>query len=374
MAASENKGINRRSFLKKSSIAGVSVLSMGNLLSCLPQEEREIVIARKELGTMFRTGCPAHNCGGRCLLKVYVKDNKITRIETDDRPDLVENPQLRACIRGRAYRKRQDHPDRLKYPLKRIGKRGEGKFEKISWDEATDLMASEINRIREKYGNHALLVPYGTGSYNQVSGRQTAQRLLNLVGGSLGYYNSYSTACIQAATPYIYGTEITGNQRQDWLNSKYIIMWSWNPAEMREGTNSDFYIKEARKRGAKVVCIDPRMSMSAVALADEWIPIRPGTDAALMSAMAYVIITENLHDKEFIQRYCIGFDNTQMPEGCENEESYTDYILGTKDGIPKTPEWAASITAVPASTIARIAREFATTKPAMLKQGYGMQR
>ncbi|NQU85924.1 MAG: molybdopterin-dependent oxidoreductase, partial [Mariniphaga sp.] len=328
MAKSENTGINRRSFLKKSGLVGTSVLSLGSLLSCLSEKERKVVISRKKLGVMFRTGCPAHNCGGRCLLKVYVKDNIITRIETDDRPDSIEDPQLRACIRGRAYRKRQHHPNRLKYPLKRVGKRGEGNFERISWEEAINKIASEISRIKEKYSNEAIMVPYGTGSYNQISGRQTAQRLLNLVGGSLGYYNSYSTACIQAATPYIYGTEISGNQRQDWLNSKYIIMWSWNPAEMREGTNSDYYIKEARKRGAKVICIDPRMSMSAVALADEWIPIRPGTDAAMMSAMAYVIITENLYDEDFIKRCCIGFDKTQMPADCENEESYTDYILG----------------------------------------------
>jgi anaerobic dimethyl sulfoxide reductase subunit A len=114
-------------------------------------------------------------------------------------------------------------------------------------------------------------------------------------------------------------------------------MWGWNPAEMRDGTNTEFFIKKARENGAKVICIDPRMSMSAVALADEWIPIRPGTDVAMMSAMAYTIITENMHDKDFIRRCCVGFDKTQMPEGCEDEESYSDYILGTHDGIPKTP-------------------------------------
>lgn len=374
MTESTKNIIDRRCFIKKGSLAGTSILGLGSLVSCLTPKERQVVISRKETGQMFRVGCPAHNCGGRCLLKVYVNKGEITRIETDDRPDSIESPQLRACIRGRAYRKRQYHQDRLEYPMKRIGKRGDARFERISWDEAEDIMVEQINRIRTKYGNDAILIPYGTGSYNQINGRWTAQRLMNLVGGSLNYYNSYSTACISRATPYIYGTGITGNQRQDWLNSKYIIMWSWNPAEMRDGTNSDYIIKEARKRGAKVVCIDPRMSMSAVALADEWIPVRPGTDAALMSAMAYSIITENLHDKEFIDRCCIGFDRDQMPEGLKDQESYSDYILGTVDGIPKTPEWASSITSVPASTITRIAREYAGTKPAMLYQGYGMQR
>ena len=226
---------------------------------------------------MIRTGCPSHNCGGRCLLKVFVRDGRIVRIETDDRPgDTLADPQLRACIRGRAYRKRQYHPDRLMHPLKRVGKRGEGKFERISWDEALDRIASEFARIKTAYGNEAFYVPYGTGSYNQINGRQTAQRLMNLYGGSLGFYNSYSWAAISAATPTVYGTSVTGNQRQDWLNAKYILMWSWNPAEMRDGTNSEYFVRKAREKGARVVCVDPRMTLSAVALADEWIPIRPG--------------------------------------------------------------------------------------------------
>ncbi|MGB4293395.1 MAG: molybdopterin-dependent oxidoreductase, partial [Bacteroidales bacterium] len=178
---------------------------------------------------IIRTGCPAHNCGGRCLLKVHVKDGIITRIETDDRPgDDISDPQLRACIRGRSYRKRQYHPGRLKYPLKRTGKRGEGKFERITWDEAYEIMYNEISRVIKQYGNSAIFIPYGTGSYTNLNGRWPAVRLMNLLGGSLGYYNSYSWACTNIATPYVYGTLNTGNQRQDWLNSRYIIMWGWN--------------------------------------------------------------------------------------------------------------------------------------------------
>ncbi len=308
-------------------------------------------------------------------MKLFVKEGKILRIETDDRPtDTLEDPQLRACIRGRSYRRRQDHPDRLKVPMKRVGARGEGRFEPISWEEALDMLHAQIKRVKEQYGNASILVPYGTGSYNQLNGRQTAARLMNCIGGSLGFYNSYSWACISQATPYIFGTGVSGNQRQDWVNSKYIIMWGWNPAEMRDGTNSDFFVKKAREKGAKVICIDPRMSMSAVALADEWIPIRPGTDVAMMSAMAHVIISENLHDKDFIERCCVGFDRSQMPEGLEDQESYTDYIFGRSDGIAKTPEWAEAITGIPRATIARIALEYASAGPAMLYQGYGMQR
>ena len=324
---------------------------------------------------MIRVGCPSHNCGGRCLLRVYVKDGTIRRIETDDRPnDTVADPQLRACMRGRSYRHRQHHADRLKYPLKRTGERGSGEFERISWDEATDLVAANITRIKQQYGNTSLYIPYGTGSYNQIGGKWSADRLMSLCGGALGYYNSYSWACITPATATVYGTDVTGNQRQDWLNSQYILMWGWNPSEMRDGTNSEYFLKEARKKGARVVCIDPRMTMSAVALADEWIAIRPGTDVAMMSAMAWVMITEGLYDEDFVKRYCIGFDKSQMPEGYQDEESFRDYILGVRDEQPKTPEWAESITSVPREVITRIAREYATAEAAVLYQGYGMQR
>jgi anaerobic dimethyl sulfoxide reductase subunit A len=321
-----------------------------------------------------RVGCPAHNCGGRCLLIAHVKDGVITRLETDDRPDVLAAPQLRACARGRAYLRRQYHPDRLLHPLKRIGKRGEGRFERISWDEALDTLAGEMRRVREVYGNSALFVPYGTGSYNQLNGSRTARRLMNLFGGCLGIYNSYSWAAINAATPTVYGTLQTGSQRQDWLNARYILMWGWNPAEMRDGTNSDYFVKLARQNGARVVCIDPRMSMSAASLADEWVPIRPGTDTAMMSAMAYVLVSEGLHEAEFVRTHCVGFDQSQMPEGAEGLETYKDYLLGKLDGQAKTPEWAERITTVPHETIARIAREYATLKPGVLYQGYGMQR
>jgi anaerobic dimethyl sulfoxide reductase subunit A len=322
----------------------------------------------------IRVGCPAHNCGGRCLLIAHVENGRITRLDTDDRPDSLSAPQLRACARGRAYLRCQYHPDRLQYPLKRVGTRGDGKFVRIAWDEALGIVAGQMQRVKEKYGNEALFVPYGTGSYNQLNGSHTARRLMNLFGGCLGIYNSYSWGAINIATPTVYGTLVTGNQRQDWLNSRYIIMWGWNPAEMRDGTNSDYFVKLARENGARVVCIDPRHSLSAAALADEWIPIRPGTDTAMMNAMAFVMLNEGLYDADFVRTHCVGWDASQMPAGAEEAESYTDYLQGVRDGIPKTPQWAEAITAVPAATITRIAREYATLKPGVLYQGYGMQR
>jgi anaerobic dimethyl sulfoxide reductase subunit A len=324
---------------------------------------------------IVRTSCPAHNCGGRCLLVAHIQDGRIVRLDSDDRTyDGADQPRLLACARGKAYLRRQYHPDRLTQPLKRVGPRGEGKFAPVIWDEALSLAASEIKRVVETYGNQALLVPYGTGAYSNTNGSHLARRLFNCFGGHLDTYNSYSWACTNVATPTVYGTRVTGNQRQDWVNSRYILMWGWNPAEMIDGTNSSYFLKMARQNGATIVCVDPRQTMSAVGLADEWIPIRPGTDTAMMTAMAYVMVSENLHAASFIRTHCVGFDQTQMPPGYESQESYQDYLLGTRDGVPKTPQWAQSITGVPWEKIVQIARSYAQVKPAMLYQGYGMQR
>ena len=370
--------ITRRCFLRWSALVGstlASALALDGVASAADAVGERSAQGEAGAVRIVRTGCPGHNCGGRCLLKVHVRDGVIVRIETDDRPaDTLDRPQLRACARGRAYRRRQYDPDRLRFPLKRTGRRGSGQFERISWDEAIDRVADEIARVRKTYGNSALFVPYGTGSYSQTNGRQVAQRLLNMYGGSLGGYNTYSWACMANATATVYGTNVTGNQRQDWVNARYILMWGWNPSEMRDGTNTEFFLRKAREKGARIVCIDPRMSPSAVALADEWVPIRPGTDVALMSAMAHLMITSGLVDAEFVKSHCVGFDQTQMPAGAATAESYTDYILGTRDKVAKTPAWAERITGVPRDVTTRIAREYATTRPGVLYQGYGMQR
>ena len=134
----------------------------------------------------IRVGCPAHNCGGRCLLIAHVRDGRIVQLDADDRPDSVAAPQLRACVRGRSYLRRQYHPDRLTQPLKRVGKRGSGEFRPISWEEALDTVASQMERVKREYGPSALFVPYGTGSYNQLNGSHVARRLMNLYGGCLG--------------------------------------------------------------------------------------------------------------------------------------------------------------------------------------------
>ncbi|MCC7449320.1 MAG: molybdopterin-dependent oxidoreductase [Anaerolineae bacterium] len=368
--------LSRRSFLKWSAaLGGTMALAQGGTAFGLEQagNSAEAAKALAPDVTIIPTGC-AHNCGGRCQLIAWVQDGKIVRIETDPATDSEEAPALRACVRGRAYRRRVYSPDRLKYPMKRVGKRGEGKFERISWDEAATLAATKLKDVIDKYGNMGVHLVAGSGGGSGTMGTGTAARLLNLLGGYITTYNNYSWACTQKLTPYVYGTEVVGSTRNGWLQSKLILMWGWNPGEMIDGTNTMWYVKEARKRGAKTIVIDPRLSMSGVGLADEWIPIKPGTDAAMMSAMAYVIITENMVDQAFLDKYVVGFDEAHMPEGVPAGNSYKEYILGTVDKQPKTPEWAEAITGVPRETIIKLAREFGSVKPAMLYQGYGIQR
>ena len=276
-------------------------------------------------------------------------------------------------MRGRAYLRRQYHPDRLLTPLKRTGRRGNGEFIPISWDEALDTLAARFEQVKRQYGSSALFVPYGTGSYNQLNGSQVARRLMNLFGGCLGIYNSYSWAAISCATPTVYGTNVTGNQRQDWLNSKYILMWGWNPAEMRDGTNSDYFVKLAREAGARVVCIDPRHDPERRSPGRRMDPHPPGhrcgdderhgvRDADRRALRCRL----RAHSLRRLRR--------QSNAGAKARRviAITFWVCAT--ACPRPRSGPRRITAVPRATIASIAREYATIKPAVLYQGYGMQR
>jgi len=328
------------------------------------------------------TSC-VHNCGGRCPLYAHVRDNVVVRFSPDQEgDDSPEFPQARACLRGRSQRQRLYHPDRLKYPMKRVGKRGEGKFERISWEEALDTIARELQRIKETYGNEAIYLNYGTGIYGQVSQAWITpafggalKRFFNMFGGFLEYYNTYSTACYSYAAPFTYGAMET-NSPDNLLYSKLIVLFADNSAETRlGGANHHYYLRLAKERGARIIVVDPRYTDTAVNVADEWIPIHPTTDAALIAALAYVMITENLHDQAFLDKYCLGFDEEHMPPGVPPGNSYKSYVLGLgEDKTPKTPEWAEAITGVPKDTIVRLARQIATIKPCCLIQGWGWQR
>jgi anaerobic dimethyl sulfoxide reductase subunit A len=318
-----------------------------------------IEIRHQGKGNIITTTC-ANNCGGKCLLKVHVQDDIITRIETD------EDPRLRACARGRAYRQYVYHPDRLRHPLKRIGERGEGKFERISWDEALDTIAQELLRVKDTYGAEAIFSVCYSGSVTSLHSAfpyGPQHRLMDMLGGKTLLAGDASAGGGEAAGYYTYGEPFcTGNDREDLLNSKLIIMWGWDPAISIMGSSTRWIMTQAKEKGIKIVSIDPRYTNSAAAWANQWIPIIPGTDAAMMLAMAYVMIDEGLQDQRFLDNYTVGF------------ELFRDYIMGSEDSVARTPQWAERITGVPATTISALAREFATTRPAALQTGYGPQK
>ncbi|MGJ7920728.1 DMSO/selenate family reductase complex A subunit [Neobacillus sp. LXY-4] len=367
--------MKRRTFLKWTGAAAVPVIA-GGIGTKLLIDKKEVKSPEiKEVTETVVSTCSVNNCGGKCVIKAHVRDGVVVRISTDtNKGDDLSTPALRACVRGRSYRSMLYHPDRLKYPMKRVGKRGEGKFERISWEEAVDTIASEMKRIGDKYGPDSRYANYASGNQGLYAGRTCARRLMALTGGFLHYRNDYSSGASNVATPYTYGSNNSGNSYDSLLHSKYIILWGQNPAEIIFSTPYRDFLLAAKKNGTKIVVIDPRYTDTVVAFADEWIPILPTTDNAMMDAMGYVIITENLHDQAFLDQFCVGFDSDHMPDGVDKKESLKSYLLGEKDGIAKTPEWAEKITRVPAEKIRQIAREYATAKPAALIQGWGPQR
>ena len=315
-----------------------------------------------------------NNCGGRCIIHAHVRDGNIVKLTTDTPEAAGDKAPLCACIRGLQYDKTFLVQDRLRYPMKRVGQRGEGNFQRISWEEATDIIAREWVRIRDAYGPGSRYINYVTGISALLNGDNLAARLLKLDGGYLGYYNSYSTACITAATTQMYGTYATGNSPEDWLNSSLIILWGHNPAETKFDSDTMYYLRKARKKGIPIIVVDPRRNDTALQLDAEWIPLRPATDAALMDAMAYVIVEQGLQDQDFLDRCCLGFDEAHMPAGVDPSQCYLAYLTGRKDGVAKTPEWAAPITGVSPDVIRSLAIRYATSKPAALIQGFGAQR
>jgi anaerobic dimethyl sulfoxide reductase subunit A len=266
--------------------------------------------------------------------------------------------------------------------MKRVGKRGSGEFERITWEEAYDAIANKLKAVVEEYGNEAVYINYATGTLGAVVAKSwppassPIARLMNCYGGYLNHYGTYSTAQISAAMPYTYGSG-ANNSIEDIANTKLVVFFGNNPGETRMSGGGIIFSTQqfARQSGARFIIIDPRYCDTSVGVNSEWIPIRPGTDAALVSALAYVIITENLHDKEFLDTYAVGFDKDHMPEGYEDQDSYEDYILGNgADGVAKTPAWAAPITGIPAQRIIQLAREIGLAKPAYIAQGWGPQR
>ena len=331
------------------------------------------------------------NCGGNCVFQWHVKDGKITYMETDNIGD--DDLQARACLRGRSMRRWLNSPDRLLYPMKRAGKRGEGKFERISWEEAIQIIHDKLDHIIKTYGNESIFINYATGMYSAM-GRNPSKRLLSLLGGFVNQGADYSTHMLQVVMPYMFGSDKTKGSTfspydnvnassfsEAALHSDLVVMFGNSPAETRMGGANavwDFAkVREAVKaRGGKIVNIDYRLNETSSGHSDEWLPIRTGTDAALCSALVHEFIKDGKTDEDFLAAYTVGWDEATMPESAQGKNlSYKDYIMGAGyDKVEKTPEWAAPITQIPADKIRELARDLEKAKAPFVCQGWGSQR
>lgn len=366
--------LSRRSFVKWSAALGGAAVAAGGLGFGLKTAETQAQSNASDGGKWVAAPCWG-NCGGRCLNKAFVVDGVVTRQKTDDtHEDSPDYPQQRGCARGRSQRQRVFGADRLKYPMKRKhwapgggdkSLRGRDEWVRISWDEALDIVASEIKRINETYGPGCIL--WGTNA-------------LAAAGGYINTWGSTSSGTWQYTGPRVIGDYANaGTDRLELRKSKLIVMWSTDPITS-SGGNPTYNYFQAKKAGAKFIFVDPYFSHSAQVLADEWIPIRPGTDTTMLLAIGYVLITEDdpatnpMIDWDFINRCTIGFDKDSLPEGADPADNYRDYVLGLdengdlapeghKNYPPKTPEWASEICGVPPHRIRSFALELGRTKP-----------
>jgi anaerobic dimethyl sulfoxide reductase subunit A len=293
-----------------------------------------------------------------------VHEGQIMRLDTPpDREDTPNRPRLVPCARGRAHRRLLQAPDRVLTPLRRMGRRGSADFTPISWEEALDLVAKRLSTTRERHGAEAILAATGAGSISGrgFSGASAARRFFSYWDHVTATAGNLSNHCAGMAALWMLGETIPGSDRATLLQSRLIIMWGMNPAENRMGPNTAYFVARARDLGARVILIDPRYTDSAI-LADQWIPIRPGTDVALVAAVAYVMERDELVDRAFLATHTTGY------------ALYQRYLVGEQDGVAKTPQWAEPITGVPADQIEALARAYATIRPAALLPGWGPQR
>ena len=316
-----------------------------------------------QMGDLITTGCPI-DCGGNCLLKVCVEKGRITKILSEQVPNGQDGPELCRCPRGLAQLERVYDSDRLRHPMKRVGERGEGQFERISWDEALDTIAAELSRIREAYGTQAVLNFHGSGNTSSYLHNTlfVPMRFFQEFGGYTGASAITSVQSAIYAYMRTFGMIVPDSGLDNPLESQLIIMWGCNPMVTLNSISANRYFAQAKEKGVKFIFIDPVFTESAEALAGEWIPIRPGTDTAALIAMAYVIITEDLCDWGFLDRYTWGFDR------------FMEHCLGKEHGIAKTPAWAEAVTGISSEMITRLAREYATAKPADLRAGWAPGR
>jgi thiosulfate reductase/polysulfide reductase chain A len=295
---------------------------------------------------VYKSSCKM--CHGGCGVLVHVKDGDITKIEGDPDSPMSKG---RLCAKGLASLEHLYNPNRLLHPLKRRGERGEGKWERISWEEALDTITAKLERIREEYGPEAIALGQGTGRHHF----NFVPRFAN----SLGTPNWCEPGCAQCFIPRMQVDFITfgGFAVCDYygdVNPECILVWGHNPLVTGPDGELQFALRDALKKGSRLIVVDPRLTETAKR-ADIWLQIRPGSDDALALSMLNAIIDEGLYDREFVERWTSGFDGL-----AERVQEYT-------------PEWAEEITWIPAQRIREAARMFSMTKPATLEWGVAIE-
>jgi anaerobic selenocysteine-containing dehydrogenase len=296
------------------------------------------------------TGVCPHDCPDSCSWQVAVSRASGRALDLWGHPDHPVT-QGTLCTKVDRYLERTYHPARLTTPLKRIGPKGSGRFEPVSWEEAMTAIAAALRRVIALYGPEAVL-PYSyAGTMGLLQGDGMAERFFNQMGAS----RLARTICSEAGFEgYLYTIGATeGMETESFAAARLILIWGSNT--LTSNVHLWPYIQTAQKAGARVVVIDPAQTRTA-RLAGEWVPIRPGADGALALAMMQVIVAEGLHDSDYIARYTVGFDAL-----AERVAAWT-------------PERAAALTGIECGRIVDLARAYATTRPAAIRVNYGMQR
>ncbi|MBI4777015.1 MAG: molybdopterin-dependent oxidoreductase [Deltaproteobacteria bacterium] len=256
-------------------------------------------MVKKEDVRIVRTACPAH-CGiDACGILAHVHGDRVVKLEPADFPD---PGYRRICLRGLSSLDITYHPDRLKYPMKRVGQRGEGKFERISWDEALGTVATRFREIASEHGESSIgWVLGGPGSGTTKFGAYL--RLASLTQGTRVSTWGYGDAGLPCGTRVVFGTHFPYELLAGWSDPNLIIVWGSNPGESVP-LNQMRRIMDAKERGARLVVIDPRFTVTA-SKADEYLGIRPGTDAALALGMIHVVLERGLQDEAFLRLHTV---------------------------------------------------------------------
>lgn len=290
--------------------------------------------------------CP-HDCPDTCSLVTTVENGKAIRVQGNPNHPMTDGV---LCTKVSRYTERTYHPDRILHPLKRIGPKGSGQFAPVSWDEALNDIAKRLGAIAAQ--DPQAILPYSyAGTMGQVQGEAMAMRFFHKLGASLLDRTICSSAGSEALA-YTFGAKM-GMRVEFFAESKLIIIWGSNSI----GSNLHFWriAQEAKRNGAKLICIDPRKSETAEKC-HEHIALRPGTDAALALSLMHVLIQNDWLDHDYIAQHTLGWDALRAR------------------ALLWTPERAAQVCGITAEQIESLARDWATTKPAAIRMNYGMQR